>query len=1012
MTKTKPPTKDSLPTELQPVPPTQSANSLTPLFKFTLILFPILAGIATFLFLRLLYLQKTAKIASLPALVVVSTSPSGNIRSTTPKIVINFNLPVTAHHAESYIYVSPITSGKFTQGDNPKQIIFSPTSPYKPGTYINVTLKAGLPSESGKRLLFDHVFNFNVDFDVASIHFVNGNWDGKFMSFPQDKGTDITVKVGAEIKSPKIKIFRANPDTLLQSLVYRSNTDNKSNTPYYGEAYLELPVDTDKLKLVEEKSDIADGYQINFTNPTGIYLLEGLDSDDNVLAKTWIALNETAIHMRQDDKSVYLAAQNLATGDPESDIDVSFYTLGDKPQITGKHTLSGIQQYPLEFPQRLDLILAQKGKDTMIIPVSLPNSQAEIRTYRDLSKTITGIIYTDRPIYKPGDKIYFRGIIRTDNDGIYGLPQPKKIKVSSPSYSDPKVKNSLDQIVDVKDNGTFAGELVIPKDAAPSQYNYLFATTDILTQQNYSGVSTNFEVSKYIKPPYELSVSIEKPEYTKGDKVVATISGKFFNGKPMTGETVDYALYKRDYYETEKAVYNSSFRLNNWGGMCGGGSFGDEYYGVQIYFGKPLGPSITLDKDGKARVEINTADLVDEVSQEVTLVAQKLDPNQNKIVSAKGAIVHQGEYNIFLKPGPTQGSSGDTFPVQFYAESSGGSKISQGFTYEVTSQAYSSNNTPQKTIIKNGTTTTDGSGNGTISFSIDSANPQYYLLTISGKDSKGNVISASRNIYIQSQAPDRQISPGRDSNQQVVLKISSATNNLTPGQDATLEINSPQDLKVFTTFERGRVYNPQWLDLKKGPNTFTFSVPDSYMPSITPTFSFITNGEYHIEGLALNVPAMKKLITVETSTDKPQYNPGDTALVTILTKDANGNFISSDVGIAIVDKAIFTLRKSFTPPLHSSFYFFRARSTNSSSSLHWIANMFFGGGGGGGGGGELLGKDVDTLYWNPDLKTGSDGRITVSVPVGSSETTWKIVSYASTTDTQLGQAENEFLVAK
>jgi hypothetical protein len=218
---------------------------------------------------------------------------------------------------------------------------------------------------------------------------------------------------------------------------------------------------------------------------------------------------------------------------------------------------------------------------------------------------------------------------------------------------------------------------------------------------------------------------------------------------------------------------------------------------------------------------------------------------------------------------------------------------------------------------------------------------------------------------------------------------------------------------ALVAFEKGRVYDAQWVKLKTGQNTFNFAVPATYVPSITPTFSFFYNGHYYIEGISLNVPALSKVMTVSVSTDKPKYNPGDTAQITIETRDAANSPISANVGVGIVDKAIYALRKNATPPLHSSFYFFRRRTTNTSSSLTWIGAYDYGGKGGGGGGDlEALNKDIDTLYWDPNLKTDSSGKLTISVPVKDAQTTWKILSYGSNSDTKLGQGELDFLVAR
>ena len=35
-----------------------------------------------------------------------------------------------------------------------------------------------------------------------------------------------------------------------------------------------------------------------------------------------------------------------------------------------------------------------------------------------------GYVYTDRPIYRPGQTVYWKAIIRRDNDASYSLPAP------------------------------------------------------------------------------------------------------------------------------------------------------------------------------------------------------------------------------------------------------------------------------------------------------------------------------------------------------------------------------------------------------------------------------------------------------------------------------------------------------------------------------------------------------------------------------------------------------------
>ncbi len=923
---------------------------------------------------------------------VVSVSPMGTVQNPNPRISVKFNLPVTAHHVTDYVLISPYIKGKIVNGETPEEIVFVPEEKFAPGSMVTLLLKPGLPSDSGKKLMDQHSSTFQIAFDAKTIAFTNNDLSGKFMSFEASRGTDITLKVGEGVRNPSIRIYKANSDALIESLSYNSET----------RVYSEKPVDTKSFTLLQDVKDVKNDQKINFKNEVGLYFFEGLE-EGTPTNSAWIALNEIAIHLRQDDQKVYLAAQSLDTNQPEGGINLTFYELSNQAKTIGQHTLAGIQEYPLRFPQKLDLVLAKKGSETMVIPVSIPNAQAEIGTYTDLEKKLVTFLYTDRPIYKKGDKVSFRGIVRQDNDGLYSVPSVDKVKVYR--YIG-KNNTKIDQIVDIKQGGIFSGEFTISQEDNEG-YNGLYVTS--ATSENDPNVNgyAYFDVFEYKKPPFGLETNVEKSEYTRGDNVKATFSGKYFDGNVMSNQKVKYSVYSKDFYETEKVAYNSSFKLNGWGGMCGGGGF-DEYYGQEVDPGK----EITLDSQGNASIDFSTKNLNSVLSQEVTFLVEKMDDNGNKILSAKSAIVHQGEFNIFFRPGPTRSRYDEEFVTVFYAEDNLGNKIAnRDFKYEVYQETWASGSTkPTKKVLKSGNVKTDDSGTASFKEKVGAqGDPNSLVISVSGEDSRQNKIETRRNIWFYKDKSPRLWMGGLD---QTVLKIVSLKSSLVPGENAKMEIIAPQDMIAFITFERGRVYNPQWLNLKKGSNTFEFSVAANYMPSISPTISFFYNGQYFIEGLSLNVPALQKLVNIEISQDKDKYNPGDTAIITIKTKDSSGNLISADLGVAIVDKAIFALRKNAAPPLHSSFYFFRGRSVNTSSSLSWIASFEWGGGGGGGGDGSPFKKDIDTLYWNPLLKTGSDGEVKIEVPVGETVTTWKVLTYASTEDTKVGQGDSDFLVAE
>src|SRR5688572_26764717 len=79
----------------------------------------ILAAIAAFLLYRINFLEGQKKA---DYLAIVSTSPSGTTQNVRPRISIKFNLPVTAHHINEYLTVSPYVKGQIVQGNTPEEV--------------------------------------------------------------------------------------------------------------------------------------------------------------------------------------------------------------------------------------------------------------------------------------------------------------------------------------------------------------------------------------------------------------------------------------------------------------------------------------------------------------------------------------------------------------------------------------------------------------------------------------------------------------------------------------------------------------------------------------------------------------------------------------------------------------------------------------------------------------------------------------------------------------------------
>jgi hypothetical protein len=373
-------------------------------------------------------------------------------------------------------------------------------------------------------------------------------------------------------------------------------------------------------------------------------------------------------------------------------------------------------------------------------------------------------------------------------------------------------------------------------------------------------------------------------------------------------------------------------------------------------------------------------------------------------------IVHAGTYNIFFTPATSRFNKNDTLVVPFYAENRDGSRLSsKKFTYELRKD--SGGKFP--VAVLKGEVATDDNGKAIVreQFPKDILANSGLRLVIQGAEEQ-SAIHAEKYIFIEPEESDTKNSSwSRFDSSQTYLKIVSSSNSFIVGDTLSLSVTSPISVDALVSLERGRVYEPKIVHLEQGENTVKLQVSKDLSPSITVVFSFFVGGEYKSEGLSLNVPAMHKLLNVSLSTDKPSYATGESALVSLLVTDAQNLPVVSQMSLGIVDKAIYALRKSATPMIHSALYYFRPRSTNASSSLTWIGSYDVGGRGGGGGmGGNGDSKLIDTLYWNPNIVTDDMGKASVTIPLGQTKTTWKAIGIGTTDASDVGQGETELLV--
>jgi hypothetical protein len=153
-------------------------------------------------------------------------------------------------------------------------------------------------------------------------------------------------------------------------------------------------------------------------------------------------------------------------------------------------------------------------------PVYKNQEQTSLRT----------MFYTDRAIYRPGQTVYFKGIL------LERTGERSKIKTNHATkvvFTDVNGQKIADQNFTTNDFGSFNGSFIAPSGVLLGQ----------MTISNESG-STSFSVEEYKRPTFEVSCDPLEGNYKLGELLTITGKALAFAGNPVDAGQVKYRVVR------------------------------------------------------------------------------------------------------------------------------------------------------------------------------------------------------------------------------------------------------------------------------------------------------------------------------------------------------------------------------------------------------------------------------------------------------------------------------------
>jgi len=639
-------------------------------------------------------------------------------------------------------------------------------------------------------------------------------------------------------------------------------------------------------------------------------------------------------------------------------------------------------------------------------------------------------VYSDRPIYRPDQPVYYKGIVRFDDDLAYSLPGVERVHIKISNYKETIFEDDLP----LSDYGTFSGEFTLDPGAELGYYNIDVELPD--RKENIGGVG--FTVAEYRRPEFLVNVSAAPQDLLGGQKFKVDVSADYYSGGGVGNARVDWTLNASPFYYRPPEEYADY-------------SFADIEQDAGIYADSqtPGGESIAQG-EGRTRLDGTfsitlPADLSESgLGRQFTYEATVSDISKNAVSGRATVNAHRSTVYPGIRPESYVGTAGKESAFDIVTLDWDGNPLpSQGIRVEIVERRWYSvqeqdasgrvewKTTVEEIPVESLETVSDENGQAQVSFIPP--NGGVYRAKASVLDQGGNQGRSSAYLWVSGEdfVPWRQ---SNDSSFDLVADRSSYT----PGETAEILIASPfqGESHALVTVERGRILQQETILLEGNSTVYNLPIiagmaPNIYVSVVVVKGIDTTNPrpDFKMGMVELQVDTDQQKVFIEVTAEPQQAGPGEQVTYTIQARDEGGAPLQAEFSLSLSDLATLSLLESNTLPILDFFYNERVLGVWTSIPLFLsledynaaISEMIATGEGAGSGGGK--GEDEtgvfsvrqdfpDTAYWQAHVETDEDGQAQVTVTLPDNLTTWRMDARAVTKDTRVGQEEHDLISSK
>jgi len=522
---------------------------------------------------------------------------------------------------------------------------------------------------------------------------------------------------------------------------------------------------------------------------------------------------------------------------------------------------------------------------------------------------------TDRPVYRPGDDVHIKVIVRQKDGGEWRNVSGGTFRID---IYDPKGEAKIADNFRATKFGALEIDFTLKKDAALGTYYMNIRGAD----GNWIG-NSYFQVEEYKKPEFEVTVTPPTKPVKLGQAVSATVKAEYYFGGPVGGADVKYTIYRNTYWHWVYFPRDYDW-LYNWQSP--------NYYGTpDQQFNRHSGSELVLqgnaklDDKGELVLEWSTQKaLADwgEYDHQYSINIEVTDASRRTINGTGTVKALRRAFFAFVDNKLGYYRPNDTTEVEIRCVTADNQPVQAKGTLEISRVTFvkgvdDKGNTKideVKTFIRS--VQLDTNEHGLAWFKEKVTDSGTFELVYKTKDEFGDEITGFTRIIVKA---DKWM-PGSFRFDKVSLVPQKQV--FKQGEECKILLASdvPDAWMLVSVMAEREVIKQLFFSMPAGQVEIILPIGREHLPNFHINVITVREAEIHTNTCQIFVPPVDEFLQVKVEADKESYLPGEKGKLTITALDNMGKPVAAEFAVSVYDRALTYIMPESTPNIIKHFY--------------------------------------------------------------------------------------------